>query len=287
MRLKALFFAVALASACHGGSSTPADSSGEGVADVAADAPITGCGTECGAMVAVPAGPYTMGCDPAVNAVCRADEAPPHQVDVPAFQIDKYEVTVGQYKACVAASKCTQPGGGSSACTWWAGGADDHPVNCVSWDQAVAFCAFGGKRLCSEAEWEKAARGTDGRLYPWGNDPPTCEDAAFNAPDCPVSTTLPVGTKPAGASPFGALDMAGNVWEWVEDWYHASYDAAPADGSVWQTPVGDYRVNRGGAFDNAPTVRATARATDAPADQSYGIGVRCCKSGVPAGAPVP
>jgi formylglycine-generating enzyme required for sulfatase activity len=160
-----------------------------------------------------------------------------------------------------------------------AGAFEEHPINCVTWYQAVEYCAWAGKRLPTEAEWEKAARGTDGRIYPWGNDEPTCDHAVISWAGCPQRTsTEPVGSKPLGASPYGAQDMAGNVWEWVEDGYHETYDGAPTDGSAWVTPEGTEKVVRGGSWSYyflSNDLRTSHRRTDIPQDWNGHVGIRC------------
>ena len=203
-----------------------------------------------GPMCDVPAGAFMMGCNNAVDTECRGDESPYHPVSVPAFRIDRFEVTVGDYKACVAASACTAlPAGALYNCN--VAGKDNHPMNGPSWGQAKAYCHWAGKRLPTEAEWEKAARGLDGRKYPWGNGSLDCDHVVSQEAGCAITGTEPVGSKPLGASPYGAEDMLGNVMEWVEDGYHGSYTGAPSDGSAWADPGDIQKIVRGGAWDPA------------------------------------
>jgi formylglycine-generating enzyme required for sulfatase activity len=193
-------------------------------------------------MVCVPAGEFLMGStddDP----YAEDDEKPQHAVYLDAFWIDKYEVTNAQYRACVKAGACEEP----RPCDIDDYNAPEQPVVCVSWDDAQDYAAWAGGRLPTEAEWEKAARGTDGRIYPWGNSPPDCNKANYG--DC-AGKTLPVGSHPDGASPYGALDMAGNVWEWVADWYDPDYYSQSPGRSPQGPESGDFRVLRGGAFRN-------------------------------------
>ncbi len=241
-------------------------------------------------MCVVPAGPFMMGCDKTTDAACNPREEPRHQVTVPAFRIDRTEVTVLQYSGCVTAGNCKAPvaTGLYANCTWGAAGKDQHPVNCLDWTQAKTYCEWAGKRLCSEAEWEKAARGTDERLYPWGNEAPTCDRTVMNELGGPVGPndgcgtgwTMAVGSKPAGASPYGVMDLAGNVWEWVQDWFHDGYAGAPADGTAWEEQVNNDRVSRGGDLEttDARDLRAWTRLAEGPADAYNGLGVRCCKA---------
>jgi len=203
---------------------------------------------------------------------------------VPTFQIDKYEVTVALYRRCVDAGSCGPPIGGYQ-CTWDENGKEDHPVDCMWWNSAGNFCAWAGKRLCSESEWEKAARGTDGRKYPWGNETATCEYAVMNdgsGQGCGTEGTMAVGSKPAGASPYGALDMAGNAMEWVEDDYHPTYTEAPTDGSAWvDSPRAGNRSIRGGSFARIVGVLYSSfREYDFPWEGSLlkEPGVRCCRT---------
>jgi formylglycine-generating enzyme required for sulfatase activity len=169
-------------------------------------------------MLLVPAGTFTMGAD----SGGEADEHPAHAVTLPAFWLDKTEVTHGAYDACVAAGAC-KPKDAHIASSSHAGPDANfqkptQPVDGVSWYDARAYCAYRKKRLPREAEFEKAVRDEDGRKYPWGNDPPTTERAVF-ARALGHDATDPVGSHPAGRGPYGHDDLAGNVWEWVEDEY--------------------------------------------------------------------
>jgi len=226
-----------------------------------------------------------MGCNAAVQSDCHMfpEESPYHLVTIDTFWIDKYETTVAQYKACVGAGGCPadfkeyMP----TDCNLTVEGKDSHPVNCVRKSDAEAFCEWAGKRLCSEAEWEKAARGEDGRTYPWGNEPVTCSRAAFSG--CQSSGTVPVGSKPAGASPYGALDMIGNVREWVADCWQASYAFAPTDGSACQECGGFDPYNgvmRGGSVqEEVDLCLRCAYRTPGNPDAPIGYaGIRCCTS---------
>jgi formylglycine-generating enzyme required for sulfatase activity len=133
-----------------------------------------------------------------------------------AFTIDRTEVTSRAYGECVSAGAC-DPTRSGRGCNLGEPGREEHPVNCVNFTQAKAYCAWAGKRIPTGAEWEKAARGTSGQPYPWGEEPPSCDLLVMRAPDCGTEGTAPVGSLSAGASPYGARDMMGNVWEWTED----------------------------------------------------------------------
>jgi hypothetical protein len=155
-----------------------------------------------------------MGCPTgAAGAACEAAEKPAHAVSVPAFAIDETEVTSDAYARCVQDGACTLPNTSHELCTYGKSGQGQHPVNCIERGQAAAFCAWAGKRLCSEAEWEMAALGTDGRPYPWGADPPTCALAVIdeNGFGCGAGATFAVGSKTAGDSPAGAHDLIGKT----------------------------------------------------------------------------
>ncbi len=219
-------------------------------------------------MTYIPAGWFYMGCAPA-DIQCRDDEKPYHRVYLSAYYIDTNNVTVSDYAGCVSAGACTKPAAGD-CCNFGIHGMDNYPANCVSWDQANRYCKWAKKRLPTEAEWEKAARGTQGRIYPWGNewDP---DKACFNK-----GFTCPAGSYPAGAGPYGVMDMAGNVYNWVHDFYAADYYS----GSPQQNPKGPgqgaYRVLRGGSYLNLSwQLRTSSRNYLAPADRYVNTGFRC------------
>lgn len=246
--------------------------------------------------VFVPAGEFLMGTDdPSAKRTISGGRAYP---EIPQFTyylddywIDKYEVTNAQYRACIEAGACTTQHLNSSFTrpeyqnnpTY-----DNYPAVWVSWFQASAYCEWVGRRLPTEAEWEKAARGTDGRMYPWGNDPITADKLNFCDENCPRPHALegyddgyvdiaPVGSYPAGASPYGVMDMAGNVWEWtsteIRDY---PYDAN--DGREIQTGDGE-RVWRGGSWGNGLWwFRSSLRYRSMNWYSWYVLGFRCASN---------
>jgi formylglycine-generating enzyme required for sulfatase activity len=216
-------------------------------------------------MVYVPAGAFIMGSGEV------DDEQPMHAVYLDAFYIDGTEVTNAQYRACVEAGACDAPSD-----TTYYDNADytQHPVVYVHWHQAEDYCQWAGKRLPTEAEWEKAARGTDGWTYPWGEGI-DCDHAQYN--EC-GGQTVPVGSKPRGKSPYGVLDMAGNVFEWVADWYDPGYYRESAKRNPLGPDSGEYRVLRGGSWGNYVWLaRCASRYQGHPWIRSGLVGFRCAK----------
>ncbi len=222
--------------------------------------------------VFVPAGAFEMGSDSGYS-----DERPVHTVTLDAFWIDRTEVTNAMYALCVNAGACQPPSGSiSSTRSSYYGNSQfgNYPVIFVSWNDAKAYCEWAGRRLPTEAEWEKAARGTDGRIYPWGNASPDSTLLNFYGN---VGDTAEVGSYPSGASPYGALDMAGNVSEWVAGWYGAGYYNSRSDNPAGPSS-GDYRVLRGGSWFVEPYfARAAFRGRFGPDDPMF-HGFRCSRS---------
>ena len=257
-------------------------------------------------MVLIPAGTFWMGCNSAKDSVCssKPEENPQHKVTLSAFYMDVTETTVAQYKACVDAGKCTAPG--SQVPTKYATFPDltDHPVNFVSWSQAQQFCQWRGPGidLPTEAQWEMAARGscekngsTAGdpacaqamRTYPWGEATPDCTLAVMNTGTggcattsgcgCDTSSLWAVASKPAGDSPYGIHDMAGNAWEWSRDAWVAAY-AASDQTDPMGLASGSIRPVRGWGFTGTPTLmRASYRGSYAASTQQGGFGLRCAR----------
>ncbi len=231
--------------------------------------------------VLIPAGSFQMGCDSNNSAeTCDFTEQPLHMVTLDTYYIDKYEVTNARYKACVDAGQCTTPGESSSysRLSYYGNAAfNDYPVIYVNWYQATAFCTWAGKRLPTEAEWEKAARGaSDTCTYPWGNSAPisTLLNYASN-----VGDTTQVGAYPAGASPYGVMDMAGNVYEWVNDRYGGDYYSVSPISNPQGPATATARVFRGGSWSNYGSyVRAAFRFYNYPEYWVNILGFRCVRS---------
>ncbi len=233
--------------------------------------------------IIIPPGSFQMGCSPN-DAICleegNEDESPLHTVYLDAYQIDKNEVTNARYAACVSAGGCTAPGENSSqtrADYYGNPTYDNYPVIKVSWSQAKTFCEWDGKRLPTEAEWEKAARGSsDTRIYPWGDAVPDCARANFN--QC-IGDTSAANSYPTGVSPYDVLDMAGNTIEWVQDCYGETYYSASPAANPQGPDCTSKRVVRGGAYYNGiKTVRASDRYWYYPGGGGVGIGFRCVRS---------
>ena len=224
-------------------------------------------------MVYVPAGAFNMG-----SSAGTADEQPEHSVSLDAYWIDKTEVTNEMYSQCVQSGSCLKPYNQSN--THFNYYPDptyaNYPVIDLKWSSARAYCAWAGRRLPTEAEWEKAARGTDGRTYPWGNILPNNSLLNYNNP---VGDTVRVGSFPNGASPYGALDMAGNVTEWVADWYDAGYYGISPQSNPPGPVTGQYKVLRGGSWhSDVYSIRSADRHYIAPDTRDIVIGFRCAQT---------
>lgn len=247
--------------------------------------------------ILIPAGNFQMGCDSENPAEFQCafdhpqtDELPLHTVYLDAYYIDKYEVTNGRYKACVDAGICTAPQQSSSSTrpSYYNNEAyAEYPVIKVTWHQANAFCSWEGKRLLSEAEWEKAARGSDDtRRYPWGNADALCSltNTSFYPQDqggC-VNDTAKVGSYPDGASPYGVMDMAGNVYEWINDWYDGLYYTTSPDSNPQGPATGTAHVIRGGGWSYCGEnceVRIAGRISGyLPSEWTNSMGFRCART---------
>ena len=243
-------------------------------------------------MVYVPEGEFLMGSE---DDDASDDEKPEHMVNLDAYWLYQHEVTNSQFAAFVETNG-HQSSAEEAGWAWvWDGsdwlqtdgaywgapegpgssvvGREDHPVVQVSWFDATSYCEWAGGRLPTEAEWEKAARGTDGRKYPWGDHDPNCSLA--NLGYC-VGGTSPVGSYPSGASPYGALDMAGNVWEWVADWYDNIYYVRSSYENPTGPTSGEHRILRGGShFTDGEYLRVSTRLGDPPDILCNRYGFRC------------
>jgi serine/threonine-protein kinase len=242
---------------------------------VAAAAAATAAGAAAAAglpdgMVRIEGGEYAVGCLEG-DEDCLEDEKPARTVRVGPLGVMSHEVHAAAYDECVAAGACPEAGT-RRGCTWQVSGLEDHPINCVTWEGAAAFCRWRGWRLPTEAEWEVAARGPQHPEYPWGDEPPTCERTimAEKRPGCGERGPWACGSRPADVSWCGAFDLGGNVREWVDATYGA-YPGGTADASM------QGRVNRGGSFSMDATVfsRSHTRMADPGGERAADIGFRC------------
>ncbi len=247
--------------------------------------------------VTIPGGQFAMGAAGRITPETDPefwDEVPPRVVTVDTFELARTEVTFGQYRACVKAGACAPPHLKGNRClvavgNKWEHGrvlssllGDDQPVVCVIWEQAQAFSRWVGGRLPSEAEWEYAARsGGKDHYYPGGHVKADCSKfvMAEGGRGCGRYASWPVCSKPAGNTEQGLCDMAGNVWEWVADWYHKSYYRAPEDGSAWLEPKSCCKVRRGGSWHfSAAEQRTLERTGSGPSYLYTKLGFRPARS---------
>jgi formylglycine-generating enzyme required for sulfatase activity len=214
-------------------------------------------------MVYVPEGEFLMGY---AGESAEEDEGPERNVFLSSYWFYETPVTNSQYRQCIEAGTCTG--------TLSRFPNDNYPVTRIDWAQADAYCEWAGGRLPTEAEWEKAARGTDGRLFPWGDQSPSCNLANYQG--CYSNQATEVGRFPDGASPYGALDMLGLVWEWVFDWYDDEYYTFGPYENPTGPVTGQLRVQRGHSFEsNEIYLRLTDRAYSSPFQGDYRKGFRC------------
>lgn len=239
--------------------------------------------------VAIPASDFFMGCNATLDDACKGDEKLQHPVSLSALFIDRFEVTAKDYEACVAAGNCTKPADLEAACNYGVAERADHPINCVTWAQAKAYCAQATQRLPTEAEWEAIARGSCGHYvgdcaksmprYPWGLDVANCSITVMfgdTKAGCDAGLTRSVTAYAKDSSPYGVRGLGGNVSEWVAD----GYDPGPWAATKVVDPAGPAtattRVVRGGNFTSkASQVRAGARSSRAPDSADPSVGFRC------------
>ena len=240
-----------------------------------------GRGLDGAPMVLIPAGPFTMGSHDGLP-----NERPEHTVTLDAYYIDRYEVTLSRYRRFLEEGKHDSPPTWDDEAAVTVG---DRPAIGMRWDSAVAYCRWAGKRLPTEAEWEKAARGTDGRRYPWGDMQPFVDMANYNR-GMWVSEAITLvavtsglegmsvrhGLKEGGRSPFGVFHMAGNAAEWVADWYERDYYHKSPGRNPPGPAIGEKRILRGGSWADVPTaLRVTARFSAEPDFEDRTVGFRC------------
>lgn len=233
--------------------------------------------TVIGDMILIPSGSFLMGAKEDSPFEPWYGEFPEHEVYLKSYMIAKTEVTNAMYRQCVYESHCIPPMDLSSATKkdYYENTAyNTFPVIHVTWEQAKRFCEWRGQRLPTEAEWEKAARGEKANLFPWGDIPPSC--ALANSQGCPSNDTVSVGSFPAGASPYGVLDMAGNVSEWVMDWMDETYyQNSPHDNPTGPESGSDHIIRGGGWDDPIREQRSTARGGFNPDIHHQSTGFRC------------
>lgn len=246
-----------------------------------ADLPKTATGRDSAPLSLIPAGEFLMGTSLS-NRDAGRDEYPERRIFLDAFYMDTREVTNGQYLAFVEATRHRRPEHPrDKTLTLWRNGTvpavfKDHPVVNVDWADASSYCSWAGRRLPTEAEWERAARGTTGRRFPWGNTEPTRTLANYLNQWRNGAGLEPVGSHPQGASPEGVQDLQGNVWEWVADWYDPHYyEKGPARNPKGPTE-GARKVIRGSGWESeAPLLRSAHRLNSDPNNRNHSLGFRC------------
>lgn len=220
-------------------------------------------------MCGIPPGDFMMGCNSSIDQKCQKNEKPYRKVSLDGYYIDQYEVTVSDFRACVTAGKCRTKNFKTKEdykfYNYGNSNRNNHPMNGVNWEGANEYCKWKGKRLPTEAEWEKAARGVDGRIYPWGNKTASCTYAVImnsTSFGCGKRSTWSVGSKPLGRSPYGLYDMGGNVWEWCSD--------------QDKTGQKESRILRGGSWDfSSDHLRTSYRYKSPPNYGGHNFGFRC------------
>jgi formylglycine-generating enzyme required for sulfatase activity len=220
--------------------------------------------------IALPTGTFWRGCNILHQDSCASDELPYRELTLSAYLIDSQEVTQADYAVCVTDGACVAPDD-----LYTPEVTPDLPIRGVRWTEALAYCTFRGKRLPSEAEWERAMRGDDGRTYPWGEEPPDCERAVLQGCDGP----LDIPGRAAGASPFGLRDGAGNVREWVNDRYDSGTYAIDPDVDPRGPDTGNSRVIRGGSYVSPlDNLRVASRVAAIQTLAFDDVGFRCART---------
>ena len=246
--------------------------------------------------VTIPAGSFKMGCDKDIEGSCPENTVPVHEVALSSYVMDKFEVPVELFELCMAENVCTndnadephyRTSSDSYQCNIGNPERKNHPVNCVTWYGAKAYCEWLGKRLPTEAEWENAAKSGKVQIYPWGNTPvASCGNTVMDesARGCGSNTTSPIGSKAAGVSEHGIFDLSGNVAEYTIDWYEKKFysteEASKADTQGPAEPESDkYKVIRGGSYIYGEShTRASFRASAKLDDSAIDFGFRCVSS---------
>ena len=232
--------------------------------------PVMITGADGAPMVLIPAGEFTMGSEKGDD-----DEQPIHRVFLDTFYLDKFEVTNGRFAKFVEVIHSEPPWGFKDKETPVLQA--DQSVRWVNWMDAVGYCLWAGKRLPTEAEWEKAARGTDGRVYPWGNEPPTPTQAVFGLKDGD-ETISSIGNREKGQSPYGVHDLAGNLYEWTGDWYDEQFYTTNPTVNPRGPMEGTAKVQRGGSYTNTPyRLRSSFRTKGDPTEHEPNVGFRCAQ----------
>jgi len=232
--------------------------------------PATLIGKDGAPMVLVPAGEFPMGSEQGDD-----DEQPVHRVFLDSFYLDTFEVTNGRFAKFVEAIQSEPPWGFADQETPVVHA--EKPVRWVNWLEATGYCLWAGKRLPTEAEWEKAARGTEGRTYPWGNDLPTAGHAVFGLKEG-ADTVAPIGNRDQGRSSYGIHDLAGNLYEWVADWYDETFYTTQPTVDPRGPVEGTVKVQRGGSYINGPyRLRSAFRTKSDPTEHDAHVGFRCAQ----------
>lgn len=231
-------------------------------------------------MVLMKGGKFEIGCQGRTDEDCQLSEQPRHALELGTFWIDKTEVTVRDYRKCVAAKICSEPvtPAAMGDCNWAHEGRSEHPVNCVDWEQARTFCEWREARLPTEAEWERAASGASELKYPWKGNAAHCIFAVMQhgGHGCAKERTWPVCSKPKGMTADGLCDVAGNVSEWVQDWYDDNFYVNTGTRNPLNATPSASKSRRGGSWiDGGELLRVSSRQRSAASARLTFVGFRC------------